>query len=729
MVEKKGEGRLKQLLQSLKNGSMGIEEVPIPILQKNTVLVRNHYSLISTGTEKSKVDVARKNYIGKAIDKPEQVKMVLDTLKKEGFQNTYQKVINKLDAPSPLGYSCAGEVIGVGEQVKDYKIGDLVACSGAGYANHAEIVNIPANLITKVPDGITLQEAAFTTVGSIAMQGIRLAEAKIGENIAVIGLGLVGQLTVQILKAAGCTVIASDLDDYKVNVAIKNGINLATSGDNISKICKEISRGYGVDATIITAGTSSNSLIELAGEITRQKGKVVVVGAVRMDIPRSPYYEKELDIKISCSYGPGRYDPTYEEVGIDYPYGYVRWTENRNMQAFLKLIKDNKISVQDIVTHIFDFENANQAYELIMNPADEKYIGILLRYNTTNNIKQLIINNEKNQSLESEDIGLSIIGVGNFAKGILLPVVKKYKKLKLLGVMSATGVSAMGVMKKYGFQYASSESEVIFSDQETNAVLIATRHNHHVSLVTQALKNNKAVFVEKPLALNTSELKQVIEVYNNTNVPLLVGFNRRFSSSMIDIKQFFEDRISPMVIQYRVNAGFIPEDHWIQDEVQGGGRIIGEVCHFIDTMQYLTNSYPIKVYADTVIEPTRKKEVQDIVDIHIKFKDGSIGTIQYLSNGDRGCPKERMEVFCDNKIVVMNDFKREEYYYKGRKKVKNHKFDKGHKNEINTFIQCIMTDKEMPISFESLVYTTLTSFKIIESIQEGKKVAVSLDDY
>lgn len=725
---------MKQLLQSLKNGEMEIAEVPFPRLHPKGVLVRNYYSVISAGTEKSKVEVARKTYIGKAIMKPDQVKMVLNNVKKEGFKSTYQKVLGKIGAPAPLGYSSAGIVIDVGSDVTEFRVGDRVACAGAGYANHAEVVYVPQNLCAAIPDEVSMEEAAFTTVACIAMHGIRQAGVRLGENVAVIGLGLIGQLTVEMLKAAGCSVVACDLKNYNVDMALENGADFATiNSSDFEKRCCSISNGYGVDACIITAGTADNGPIEIAGRVTRKKGRVVVVGAVKMDIPRSHYYEKEIEIGISCSYGPGRYDGCYEEFGIDYPYAYARWTENRNMQAFLRLIKDKKIHVKNIATHTFPFENAVKAYDMIMDEHAEPYVGILLKYDVDSDIYNYAILRE-NRCWESENgkIGVSVIGGGNFSKGVLLPALKKAEGINLRGVLTATGYTAKGVGDNFGFEYYTSDEKHIMSDGNTEIVIISTRHDSHGRFVMEALKNNKSVYVEKPLAISEEELKEIVHLYNNMNssggVHIMVGYNRRFSPSVINIKNFYNDRRSPLFMNYRVNAGYIPENSWIQDEKQGGGRIIGEVCHFIDTMQYLTGANPVRVYADSIRLEDRTKDTKDVVNINIRFNDGSIGVINYLSNGDSSLEKERLEVFGEAKAAVMKDFKEEEYYVSGKKKIVKHAQNKGHGSEMKTFIQSLQNNETLPISFESLIYTSLTTFKILDSIKSGKTEVVDIEE-
>lgn len=719
-------GIMKQLLQNLKTGELTIEEVPVPELQSNGVLVRNYYSLISTGTEKSKLDIAKKSLIGKALEKPDQVKKVIETFKKDGLKNTFQKVMSRLNTPDPMGYSSAGIVIAVGSNVTEFKEGDLVACAGAKYAHHAEVIYVPANLCVKIPEGIDLSSAAVTTVGAIAMHSVRQAGVSFGDNVCVIGLGLIGQLTVQMLKAAGCTVLAVDIDAFRCNIAKESGAEYTCvlGRDNIKLITKKCSKGFGFDAVIITASTSSNKPIEIAGNILRKKGKVVVVGSVRMDIPRSPYYEKEIDICLSCSYGPGRYDVNYEEKGQDYPIGYVRWTEKRNMEHFLKMVSDGTINLSKIITHRFKFDEAKKAYDLILGKIEEKFIGVLLEYENKAEIKRKIILKNVPQRQESA-VKLGLIGAGNYAKGVLLPILKKMPEVEFHGVMTATGITAKGVAKNYGFKYCTSNSEELLNDKNINTILIATRHDKHAELVIKAIKAGKYVFVEKPLALNVEELKNIIQAVKENGYKVMVGFNRRFSPYAVSMYEFFRNRIGPMVINYRVNAGKINDDHWIYDAVQGGGRIIGECCHFIDYMQYLTDEFPVKVFAAAATESGKQKNTSDTVNITVMFSKGSIGTLSYLANGDTSLPKEYIEVFCDGKIAVLNDFKELKIIHEGKTKVEKKGLDKGQKSEMQVLAEMVIKGNPMPISFESLVATTLTTFKVHESIQSGNVVEVN----
>jgi polar amino acid transport system substrate-binding protein len=696
---------------------MEISEVPYPSLQDGYVLVRNHFSLISAGTEGGKVLTARKGYIGKAKEKPEQVKQVLDSIKTEGIIPTYNKVMNKLDAPSPLGYSCAGEVIDIKGIHSDLKIGDYVACGGAG-AVHAEVVSVPFNLCVKVPDNVKLEWAAYTTVASIAMQGIRQAELSLVENCVVIGLGLIGQLTIQLLKSGGIQAIGIDIDDFMVNKSMESGADISfnRSYDGLETEIIEFTNGYGTDAVIITAGTNSLDPVELAGRICRKKGKVIIVGAVPTGFSRENYYKKELDLRMSSSYGPGRYDDNYEEKGLDYPIGYVRWTENRNMRAFLDLLSAGKLNIDVITTHVFDFNDAIKAYDMIVNKS-KKYIGIILKYDIKSGTKKIVtIENAKSQKVKHDKVRVGFIGAGSFAQKFLLPNV--FQNAQLIGVATATGNDTKHIADKYGFKYATGDYHDLLKDTNINTVFIATRHNLHAEQVIESLKAGKNIFVEKPLCMKEEELSEIRSLYNDKNVHLMVGYNRRFSPHVEMIKNIFSDH-SPKSIMYRINAGHIPNDSWIQDKDIGGGRIIGEVCHFIDLCMYISNS-PIRMLSAIVMDDSHNN--MDTLTINLYFENGSIASICYFANGSKALKKEYLEVYSSGITTVIDDFKTMTVYTKNKKKYSLFNQNKGHKNEVNSFIQAVHKGSATPISFDDIYLTTLATFKVIDSIKTREMI-------
>jgi len=635
--------KMKQLTLSYRTGELKIERVPFPLVREGGILVKNHYSLISSGTERSSISVSKKGYFGKAKEKPEQVRQVIHSIKRTGLKNTFDLVMNKLSIPVPLGYSTAGSVIEIGKDAHEFQIGDRVACAGGGYAVHAEVVFVPKNLCVKIPARVSYAEGAYTTIGAIALQGIRQTDVQIGESVVVIGLGLIGLLTVQLLKAAGCKVIGIDINEWSIENAVKCGADRALSWEHedIHAVVHTLTHGKGVDAVIITASTDSNEPIELAGEICRKKGRVVVVGDVGMNIPREKYYKKELDFKISCSYGPGRYDPSYEEHGIDYPFGYVRWTEKRNMEAFLHLLEEKKVDVKKITTHTFDFEKVYEAYDLITGKSNQKFLGVLLKYNEESETHPIIVNKHAS-SYSNGRVKIGLIGAGNFAQSTLLPALAKNKNIDIVGIVAAESHIANHVAKKYGINKSLSRPEQIFNDENINTVIITTRHDTHSQYVIEGLKSGKNIYVEKPLAMNTEQLKEIIDVYDSSKTDVLVGFNRRFSPFIDQLKDFYANRDAPLFINYRVNAGFIPPDSWIQNKDEGGGRIIGEICHFVDLCQFLSKSRYISIFAQNIGDD----ELRDNISVIIKFQDGSVANIMYLANGDNTYPKERIEVFC-----------------------------------------------------------------------------------
>lgn len=707
-----------QLTQNLKTGKMEIKEVPIPALHSNNLLVRTLFSLISIGTESSKVANARKSYIGKAKAKPEQFKQVIESAKSDGILNTYHKVMNKLDTPSTLGYSCSGEVIGVGKNINNYKVGDLVACGG--YAYHAEVNSIPKNLCAKIPASVKIEHAAYTILGAIAIQGVRQADLHIGESCAVIGLGLVGQLTIQILKASGVTVAGIDINRNMVELAKRAGADQCydRTVPYFEKNIIEMSEGHGVDAVIITAGTSSLDPIELAGRLCRKKGKIVIVGDVPTGFSRENYYKKELCLLMSCSYGPGRYDPNYEEHGIDYPIGYARWTENRNMHAFLKLVDNKKIDLDLLTSHVFEFEMSIQAYELIMNKT-ESYTGILLKYNSNSQRTfSKTFTNNKFTYYNTSSINIGFIGAGSFAQKILLPTSKKFGNL--IGVATSSGHTARHIADKYGFKFATADYHEICNNDTINTVFIATQHYMHAQQVLTCLKSNKNVFVEKPLCLTEAELQQIFNEYANKNVRLMVGFNRRFSSFISKIIDIL-GKDTKKAINIRINAGSIPADNWIQDIKVGGGRIIGEVCHFVDLAMHIAGA-PITAIGAMVMDDV--KYLHDTLTINLKFSNGSIASISYFSNGPKLMQKEYLEVFCNGISTVVDDFKELRLFENKNSKIKLSNRDKGHFKEVEMFLKSIKNGKPEPIPFNESYISSLATFKVIQSIKIGKIIKI-----
>ena len=705
---------MEQLTQNLKDGHMQLLEVPFPALGSGQILVRNHFSLISAGTEGKTVKDARLGYIGKARARKDEVKKVIQTARTIGWRETYRLVMNKLDAPSALGYSCAGEVIAVAEDVLNFRVGDKVACGGSS-AVHAEVVSIPVNLAVKLNETLSLEEAAFTTLGAIAMQGVRQADLRLGETCIVIGLGLLGQITCQLLKASGVSAIGIDIDKRQVEQANKHSCDIAFERGNeqLEQAILNLTDGHGADAVIITAATSSNDPIDLAGVLCRRKGNVIVVGAVPTGFQRKNYYIKELQLKMSCSYGPGRYDPLYEEQGVDYPFAYVRWTENRNMQAFSELMASGKVQIKPLITHKFPFADAKSAYDLILNKS-EPFSGILLQYDVQKKLNDKIT--LPNRSTTPANVLTGMIGAGSFGQNFLLPALKG--KVKFTGIATARPNNARNVADKFGFDFCSGNAEDILTNKETNTIFIATRHDSHAGFVKAAIQNGKHVFTEKPLCLLASELEEIKTEWGKNPVHLMVGFNRRFAPLTTKLKQQLNSYV-PVSIHYRINAGIVPKDHWIHDPNTGGGRIIGEVCHFIDFCSFIAGSPIMSVSAHALRDPSN---LNDTVTISMSMQNGSIGSISYFSNGNKELSKEYIEIFNGGTIFTLDDFKELNMYGpKGRRTIKGLQ-DKGHKEEINAFINAIHLGQPCPIPFDEIYNTTLFTFKAIESIlSEGDK--------
>jgi polar amino acid transport system substrate-binding protein len=709
---------MKQVIQNFETGELYVDEVPLPSISKGMVLVENKFSLISAGTERGTVKVGKASLIGKAKQRPDLVAQVIQNIKKEGLKATLDKVRTKLDSLKALGYSTSGVVMASMDKRNLFQPGDRVACAGQDYASHSEIVAIPQNLMVKIPDNVSFEDASYTTLGAIALQGVRQAEPTLGDNVCVIGLGLLGQITCQLLKANGCNVFGIDLSQRLVNLANDTSADnaLLRNDPNLLATISDFTNGHGFDSVIITAAAPSNDPIELSAEITRKKGKVIVVGAVKMDIPRDPhFYRKELDLRLSCSYGPGRYDVNYEENGQDYPYAYVRWTEQRNMEAFLKLVSNGSVNLQSLTTHVFDIIDAEKAYDIVLGKVEEPSIGILLKYSDNTAAKQ--ISTFKTGTNKLEKINVGFIGAGSFAQSYLIPNVKS-AGASLDTVVTTKGITSKNVAEKFGFNNTSSSSEDIIKNPSINTVFIATPHNSHAQYTIEALAANKNVFVEKPLAMTMDELDAVENVYKKSRGKLLVGFNRRFADVSKTIKKAFENLSEPIFINIRVNAGFIPKEHWTQNPELGGGRIIGEMCHFIDLMQYFSDSEPVKVYAECINTENEKLKADDNISIIVKFKNGSIGNLVYLANGDKSLPKELIEVFGGGKTGRINDFRSGEVF-QNNKTTKLKSLSKGHKQEVTEYIEALKNGLNSPISFESIKLTTMTTFKIIDSLNTG----------
>ena len=710
-----------QVIQFQKTGNMSVERLPAPALRPGGILVQNAFSLISAGTERSSVETAQASMVGKARSRPDLVKQVLENAKSEGFVATYRKVQNRLANYKELGYSSAGVVIA--SDVDAFRVGDRVAC--AGYAYHAEVVSIPRNLAVRIPDDVTFEDAAYATLGAIALQGVRRAEIHLGETVAVIGLGLIGLIAVQILKAAGCRVAGLDISTANFALAKELGCDVCmlSNREAVRKVTA-FTRGHGSDAAIITAATRSNDPLELALQIARKRSPIIMVGAGGMDVVRGPFYDKELDLRIATSYGPGRYDPSYEENGHDYPIGYVRWTENRNMEAFLDLLAARSVNVSDLTTHEIPIMDALRAYEMITGKIKTRYIGILLKYDLTkaNAARRVDLHLPQGHAVSTQDVSVGFIGAGNFAQSYLLPPLKALN-LPLRGVMTSTPVNANSAAQKFGFGYAASDAGEIISDPSINTLFIASRHDSHADYALRALHAGKHVFVEKPLAISHEQvdaIEKTVREWNGKPHPhFTVGFNRRYSKPFNDLREFFDGTQEPLVIMYRVNAGFMPLTKWMQDPTQGG-RFVGEACHFIDCMAFLTGALPVRVYAERVPSTNQATETNDNLTVSLKFSDGSVGHLLYLANGDGSLPKEYCEVFGGGKSAVMNDFAVTHFHADGKHTRKNYDHGKGHDEEVQHFIRVVKGIEEPELTPASMLATTRATLLAIDSLKLGK---------
>jgi predicted dehydrogenase/threonine dehydrogenase-like Zn-dependent dehydrogenase len=712
---------MKQLLQHIKDGKTVIEDIPMPTPREGQALVKVAASLVSAGTERMVVEFAEKSLVGKARSRPDLVKQVLDKAKREGLVPTMQAAFNRLDQPMALGYSTAGTIVALGKNMQGFKIGQRVACAGGGYATHAEYNVVPKNLLTPLPKNVDFESAAFTTLGAIALHGFRLAEPQIGENVAVIGLGLLGLLTVQIAAAAGCNVLGVDIDSKRVKLASSLNVQAVTR-PRAESTARSFTANRGFDSVIICADTSSNDPVELAGVIARDRAKVVATGAVGLNFPRKIYYEKEISFINSRSYGPGRYDANYEENGTDYPIGYVRWTEGRNFQVVVELLESGKLKVEGLISHRFDIEDGVKAYEVITGKRKEPFLGVLLTYPPVETLESSKVVRFNVQTFKrSNVVTLGVLGAGLFANSTLLPILKRDKDFELIGIASSGGLHAQHSGKKFGFQYATSSEDEIINDPRINTVAILTRHDSHADLAVKALKAGKHVFVEKPLAINSEQLsvikKQLLKTDNRL---LMIGFNRRFSPLAQNLKSQILNLREPKYLHYRVNAGFIPSNHWTQDPAIGGGRIIGEACHFIDLLTFLVGAPPVSVSAHAL--PNNGKYSEDNVSMTFTFPDGSIGVVDYLANGDKSIPKERLEVFCEGMVAALDDYVSLTVVKDGKRKVESAAQDKGWRAEMSAFAEAIKGGGEAPIPYEQLIGVTRSTFAAVESLRQGAMI-------
>jgi predicted dehydrogenase/threonine dehydrogenase-like Zn-dependent dehydrogenase len=723
---------IKQISQNYRTGVIRLENVSSPSLQPGGVLVQTAYSLISAGTERTKVQEGRMSYLEKARARPDQVKKVLQMARQQGLVSTYQKVINRLDSLTPLGYSISGTVVHVGSAVSEIVESQRVACAGVGYANHAEVNFVPKNLVVPVPPQVSMAHAAFAALGAIALQGVRQAEMQLGETAGVIGLGLVGQLLVQLLRAAGVRVAGIDLSDDRCKLAMTLGAAAAVRPDDVGlrAMFRRMTSGAGVDCVFIAASGDSDGPVELAAQIARDRGRVIALGRTPLDLPWKVYYEKELDVRFSRSYGPGRYDPNYEERGIDYPIGYVRWTEQRNMAAFLDLVATGAVQLEPMASAIYPFNEAEQVYEEIANGKDPG-LAVLFSYPQRAEARPFLPTTEllKPHSAKAAShraIRLGVIGAGNYASSMLLPHLAKRQDVSLVEVATATSLSAANAARKFNFQRMSTDYQELLRASDIDAVVVATRHSSHARIAAEALRAHKAVFLEKPLALDLAGVDEIRRaIIESENKQLMVGFNRRFSPFLKETAKFFKGSNGPLMFHYRVYAGQLDSGSWYLDPSEGS-RFVGEAGHFFDLFSFLTDSRPTWAIAKSLRPASTATSDMENVTVTVAYENGSVASLLYLSQGGSKVPKEFLEVFGSGRTVQLDNF-RSVTFFEGdaRKKLKALAPNKGHREELEVFLSAVKSGAEMPISMDSLLDTTLLTLTAAESLRTGQPVQLA----
>ncbi|MGD0574164.1 MAG: bi-domain-containing oxidoreductase [Anaerolineales bacterium] len=724
---------MKQVIQDMRTGRTRVVEVPVPSASAGQVLIRTRASLISSGTERMVVDFAGRSLVGKARSRPDLVRQVIDKTRRDGLRSAVRTAAARLSAPMALGYSSAGTVVEVGEGVAGFLPLDRVACAGGGHATHAEFNLIPMNLCVPLPEELSFDQGAFATVGAIALHAFRLSESQVGDSVAVVGLGLLGQIIAQVARASGCRVFGVDVRPDRVKLARKLGAVSASVREEAEQEGASFSSGRGSDAVIIAADTAGNDPVQLAPRLCRDRGRVVVVGAVGMEIPRTPYYEKEISLIVARSYGPGRYDPNYEERGLDYPYGYVRWTENRNMQAFLQLVAEGRVVLDPLVTHRYPIAEASKAYHVLRQRGEGTAGAILLTYPADSIVvHSLDLRASRAGRPERQSLRLGVLGSGNFASAVALPILARMDRVEKVAVVSKSGLSAEHAARRFGFQRCGSREEDILGSADIDSVAIFTRHYLHARQASRALAAGKHVFCEKPLALSERELEQVESALKAAaqggNRPLLtVGFNRRFSPLAVRIKQAIVAAAEPPIMQMRVNAGHLPPDHWVQDPAQGGGRILGEVCHFIDLLLYLAGDLPQALFASGLPDLGRYR--RDNLALTLRFRNGAVANLIYTAAGDPSFEKERLEVYAGGAVMVLNDFRRLEIVKQGRHSVASSPRgqDKGHAAIWKAFVQAVLEGGPDPIPLHELFATTRAVFAVERSLQTGQEQTLALE--
>lgn len=710
---------MRQILQNMKSGDTEIVDIPVMQTRVGYLLISTHRSLVSAGTERMLVEFGQGNLIAKARSQPDRVQQVLDKMRTDGVLTTVEAVFNKLDQPLPLGYCNAGVVVEVGARVDGFRVGQRVVSNGP----HASMVSVPQNLCARIPDGVSDDEAAFTVLAAVGLQGIRLANPTMGERVVVIGLGLLGLMTVQMLIANGCQVLGIDLDAGRCELARQFGaeaIDISTGVDPVAA-GMAFSFGRGVDAVLITASTKSSDPVHQAAQMSRQRGRIILVGVTGLELNRADFYEKELTFQVSCSYGPGRYDENYEQKGQDYPFGFVRWTEQRNFEAVLALMASKKLDVRPLISRKVPLEEAPAVYQELVT--DRSLLGVLLTYPEQPSVRESVVKIEpvkKRTSVSASQVVVGVIGAGNFASAVLIPALAK-TDAQLHTVATGSGTAAAIAARKFKFSQAASDHRSLLDDPAVNTIFIVTRHNSHARLIIEALQAGKHVFVEKPLALNPTDLAEVREAWQQAgDRQLLVGFNRRFAPQSVRMHKLLQGRTQPLTLIYTVNAGYIPRDHWTQDPEVGGGRIIGEACHFIDLLRFLVDRPIVDVSSRSMGDASGMAGGDDKMTITLAFADGSIGTVHYFANGSKRFSKERVEVFSEGRILTLDNFQSlKGYGWSGLKTDRRWRQDKGHQAELAAFVQRVQTGGELLIPWEQLEEVTQATFAAVESAKNA----------
>ena len=710
---------MRQLLQNARSGAIELVEVPAPMAAPGQVLVQNHYSVMSPGTDKLAMSFARKSMLGKARSRPDLVRQVLKKIKTDGPLATYRSATSRLDSPQPMGYSSAGVVCGVGPGVEGFAVGDRVACAGAGYANHSEMVAVPQNLVALVPDAVDLHDAVFSTLGSIAMQGLRVANPTLGELAVVVGLGIIGQVSVQLLRANGCRTLGVDLNSDRVKQAREQGATWALTPNELSESFQaKVTGGSGFDFALVTAASSNSAPLELAASLLRLKGRISFVGAMPIELDRRVMFEKELDLRMSMSYGPGRYDRNYEEVGLDYPIAYVRWTENRNLQAFLELIASNSIEPSSLDCESRPFSESVEAYEELES-GESSHLAVVFEYDHDIRMNRTAsITAPRKGGRKKDNVGVAFIGAGNYSKTILLPLLKGTPQVEPITLITATGASAQGSAQRFGFSGCGTDPEAVFADPNVDLVFVTTRHDSHAEYAVQALEAGKGVWLEKPAALNIEELETLLAKVRETGGFLSIGYNRRFSPHAVFAAERFASRLTPLRVYYRICPGPMPVGTWLTDPREGGGRIIGEVCHFVDLCNFFAGDLVESVQA-TALGDGR---TDDSISATLHYPDGSTATIDYLGTASPELPKEFVELSGDGHTVQLDNFKQTRVI--GGKTFRTLNQDKGQRNAIRAVVGAYHANQPSPIDLANIENVSRTTFAIVESAHSGLRVKI-----